>query len=147
MKAAKGQLSASNYPFPCEDESVDFIIATSVFTHLGPEQVQHYLSEIFRTLRKGGRCFITYFVALRPLNWPPLQNSPQGVPLSKAVGNVDFRPFTISSLGQTDAAGGDADAGDGQPVHCHQPTEPGIGSVPAAGGAFGWRAFGGAHRS
>jgi SAM-dependent methyltransferase len=58
----KGRLSASEYRFPCEDESVDFIIATSVFTHLGPEQVRHYLSEIFRTLRKGGRCFITYFI-------------------------------------------------------------------------------------
>jgi SAM-dependent methyltransferase len=58
----KGQLSASNYRFPCEDEGVDFIIATSVFTHLGPEQAQHYLSEMFRTLREGGRCFITYFI-------------------------------------------------------------------------------------
>lgn len=53
---------ASDYKFPYEDESFDFVFLTSVFTHMLTKDMENYLSEIARVLRKGGRCFITYFL-------------------------------------------------------------------------------------
>lgn len=54
-----GTLRPSEFRFPYEDKSFDFIFMTSVFTHmLGPE-VRHYLDEIHRVLRPGGRLLIT----------------------------------------------------------------------------------------
>jgi ubiquinone/menaquinone biosynthesis C-methylase UbiE len=58
----KGQLKASVYRFPYKDESFDFVFLTSVFTHMLPEDMENYLSEISRVLRKGRRCLITYFL-------------------------------------------------------------------------------------
>jgi ubiquinone/menaquinone biosynthesis C-methylase UbiE len=59
---AAGKYKASNYKFPYKDESFDFVFLTSVFTHMLTEDMENYLSEIVRVLRKGGRCFITYFL-------------------------------------------------------------------------------------
>jgi SAM-dependent methyltransferase len=53
---------ASEYRFPYGDESFDFVFLTSVFTHMLPAEVENYLGEICRVLRRGGRCFITYFL-------------------------------------------------------------------------------------
>ena len=53
---------ASNYRFPFDDRSFDFVILTSVFTHMLPGDLQNYLSETTRVLKSGGRCFITYFL-------------------------------------------------------------------------------------
>ena len=57
-----GKFSATEYKFPFEDESFDFIILTSVFTHMLPSDLENYLSEISRVLRPKGKCFITYFL-------------------------------------------------------------------------------------
>jgi ubiquinone/menaquinone biosynthesis C-methylase UbiE len=53
---------AEGFIFPYEDSSFDFIFLTSVFTHMLPEDVEHYLSEIQRVLKIGGRCFSTFFL-------------------------------------------------------------------------------------
>lgn len=53
---------ATDFVFPYPDASFDFVFLTSVFTHLLPDEVQHYLSEIVRVLRPGGRCFSTFFL-------------------------------------------------------------------------------------
>jgi ubiquinone/menaquinone biosynthesis C-methylase UbiE len=53
---------ASEYKFPFEGESFDFVFLASVFTHMLTKDMENYLSEIARVLRKGGRCFITYFL-------------------------------------------------------------------------------------
>ncbi len=58
----RGTISASEYRFPYESESFDFVFATSVFTHMLPDAVGQYLSEIERVLRPGGRAFLSYFV-------------------------------------------------------------------------------------
>ena len=58
----EGKEDASQYKFPYEDESFDFIFLTSVFTHLLPKELEHYVSEITRVLKKDGRCFITFFL-------------------------------------------------------------------------------------
>jgi len=58
----KGEYSSSNYRFPYEDNSFDFVLLTSVFTHMLPPDVENYLSEISRVMRSGGRCLITFFL-------------------------------------------------------------------------------------
>lgn len=57
-----GDTKASEYVFPYENESFDFVFLISVFTHMLPEDMEHYLSEITRVLKVGGRSFITYFL-------------------------------------------------------------------------------------
>ena len=58
----RGTLESKKYPFLYADNTFDFIFLTSVFTHLLPEDMEHYFSEISRTLKSGGRCFITFFL-------------------------------------------------------------------------------------
>jgi SAM-dependent methyltransferase len=48
--------------WPYDDASFDFAIATSVFTHLRPDDAAAYLDEIGRVLRPGGRLVATYFL-------------------------------------------------------------------------------------
>lgn len=57
-----GKLAAAEYRFPYEDGSFDFAFATSVFTHLLRADADHYLAEIARVLRPGGRCLLTWFL-------------------------------------------------------------------------------------
>lgn len=57
-----GRLAASEYEFPYPADSFDFVFLTSVFTHMLPADVEHYLGEVGRVLRPGGRCLITYFI-------------------------------------------------------------------------------------
>lgn len=58
----RGKDKASDYRFPYADETFDFIFLTSVFTHLLPPDMEYYLSEIARVLKKGGRCLVTFFL-------------------------------------------------------------------------------------
>lgn len=58
----QGKNQSSQYRFPYEDESFDFVLLTSVFTHMMPADVENYLKEISRVMKKGGTCFITFFV-------------------------------------------------------------------------------------
>ncbi len=57
-----GRQRAADYTFPYRDSAFDFVYLTSVFTHMLPDEVAHYLSEIRRVLRPGGRCLATFFV-------------------------------------------------------------------------------------
>lgn len=47
---------------PFADASFDFVTATSVLTHLPPEDVAAYAREIARLLSPGGRCFLSLFL-------------------------------------------------------------------------------------
>lgn len=58
----KGQLDSATFQFPYNNESFDFIFATSVFTHMLTHEVQHYLYEISRVMKAGGRAMVTFFV-------------------------------------------------------------------------------------
>ncbi len=71
---------ACEYRFPYPDESFDFVILTSVFTHMLPADLAHYLAEIARVLKKGGRCLVTFFL----LNAESLTLMPTD------LSNVDF---------------------------------------------------------
>lgn len=54
--------SAAAHTFPYADASFDFVILTSVFTHMRPDGVRRYLTEIARVLAPAGRCFSTFFL-------------------------------------------------------------------------------------
>jgi SAM-dependent methyltransferase len=58
----KGTYEASEYKFPFKDESFDFIYLGSVFTHMLPADVENYVFEIARMLKKRGRCLATFFL-------------------------------------------------------------------------------------
>ena len=57
-----GRNSAEQFRFPFDDETFDFVVLGSVFTHMLPEEVSNYLSEVSRVLRPGGRSLITFFL-------------------------------------------------------------------------------------
>lgn len=54
-------MEASSFKFPYDDKQFDFVFLTSVFTHMVPHEVENYMSEISRVLKKGGVCFATFF--------------------------------------------------------------------------------------
>lgn len=58
----KGKYTASEYRFPYESGSFDFVFLTSVFTHMLPCDMENYLSEVARVLSQEGRCLITFFL-------------------------------------------------------------------------------------
>lgn len=75
----KGKIPAHEYGFPFNSEFFDFVFATSVFTHMLPKDVEHYLTEISRVLRPGGRCLSTFFI----LN--------ESVEIQKETKELDFK--------------------------------------------------------
>jgi SAM-dependent methyltransferase len=54
--------SAGSVVFPVGDDSIDFAFATSVFTHMEPSEIAHYLAETRRVVRPGGRFLCTLFL-------------------------------------------------------------------------------------
>lgn len=49
-----GTIQACDYIFPFEDECFDFIFLTSVFTHLLPIELEHYVKEMKRMTKANG---------------------------------------------------------------------------------------------
>jgi len=58
----KGRVAARNYNFPYPESRFDFVFLISVFTHMLPEDMEHYLREITRVMKAGARCLITFFL-------------------------------------------------------------------------------------
>lgn len=80
----KGKYEARDYAFPYEDESFDLVFLASVFTHMMPDEVDNYLSEISRVLKPGGRCLISYFL---------LNEESLGL-IESGKSPLDFKPST-----------------------------------------------------
>lgn len=57
----------TEYRFPVADAAIDFSLAKSLFTHLREAEARHYLQEIRRVLRPGGRALISVFLFSRDL--------------------------------------------------------------------------------
>ena len=57
-----GRWDADEYRFPCESSQFDFVIATSVFTHMRAEEIANYLSEASRCLNARGTLFATFLL-------------------------------------------------------------------------------------
>ena len=58
----EGRVAASAYRFPFPDRAFDFIFVASVFTHMMPDEVEHYVHEISRMLAPGGTCVASFFL-------------------------------------------------------------------------------------
>jgi len=58
----RGAVDGHHLVLPFPDKSVDFVIMTSVVTHLAADEVKVYLREIARVLAPGGKLFMTAFV-------------------------------------------------------------------------------------
>jgi hypothetical protein len=58
----RGSLDAATFSFPYADASFSLVFATSVLTHLLPDEAARYLSEISRVLETGGRSVVTFFI-------------------------------------------------------------------------------------
>lgn len=59
----KGRVKASDYAFPFDKDSFDFVILASVFTQMLPEDMEHDVSEMAQMLKPGGTCFCDIFLA------------------------------------------------------------------------------------
>ena len=57
-----GRFAPSEYRFPYDDASFDFVFLTSVMTHLLAGAAERYLSEVARVSRPGARSLITWFL-------------------------------------------------------------------------------------
>lgn len=55
-------LQPRDFTFPYQDAEFDLVFLMSVFTHMMPPDVEHYLSEIARVLKPGGRTLITWLL-------------------------------------------------------------------------------------
>lgn len=76
---------ADDLIFPYENESFDFIFLTSVFTHMLPNDVENYIGEIQRVLKKEKQCFVTFFIIDEENETTP-----------KLVGNKNF-PYNFGN--------------------------------------------------
>lgn len=56
------ETSAKDFIFPYESSQFDVVTLFSVFSHMIPEDINNYLSEIYRVLKKGGYCVATFFI-------------------------------------------------------------------------------------
>jgi SAM-dependent methyltransferase len=63
MYARWSRKRGADFTFPYADGSFDFAIATSLFTHLEPDDASRYLKETARVLDRGGTLFATFFIA------------------------------------------------------------------------------------
>lgn len=57
-----GKTLSSSYKFKFHDCTFDFVFLISVFTHMLPHDIDNYISEISRVLKKGKGCCISYFL-------------------------------------------------------------------------------------
>jgi len=57
-----GKKPAREFQFPFRDQTFDFVLLISVFTHLLPNDLEHYFKEISRLVKKGGKVFMTFFL-------------------------------------------------------------------------------------
>lgn len=80
-----GKTAPTNYRFPYEDASLDLVFAASVFTHMSPENMTHYLSETARVLKPDGRALFSFFLLQ---NYLPGAERPRG--FSRKDFNFDF---------------------------------------------------------
>jgi SAM-dependent methyltransferase len=57
-----GEVDPRSFCFPFPDGEFDLVYLRSVFTHMLPAHVDHYLSEVRRVMKPQGRSLITYFL-------------------------------------------------------------------------------------
>lgn len=89
---AEGTARATQYRFPFDDGSFDFVFLTSVFTHMMPDDIDHYLAEIRRVLAPGGTVLMTAFL----INDPTRALIAERVAASRELIALDRSTFTFT---------------------------------------------------
>jgi SAM-dependent methyltransferase len=56
-----GSIPAASFRFPYSDAHFDAILLASVFTHMPMEEIAHYLRQLKRVLRPGGKVLLSVF--------------------------------------------------------------------------------------
>jgi SAM-dependent methyltransferase len=87
----EGRYRASEYRFPFPDDSFDFVMLGSVFTHMLPEDVTNYLSEIHRVMARGSRCMISYFLLNEETRRLKAEGAKNVSDLAKDIIPLDFQ--------------------------------------------------------
>lgn len=80
-----GGREMTGYVIPREANSIDLVFLFSVFTHMFPKDVAHYLGEFSRILRPGGRVLASMFTMDRGL-----------IPYLQSIGGGGLRNLTFS---------------------------------------------------
>lgn len=62
MYNPRGRIAPAEFRFPYLNSQFDFVIMASVTTHMLPEEMEHYVSEVSRVLRIDGQLFVTFFL-------------------------------------------------------------------------------------
>lgn len=83
-----GAGDASRFEFPYESSSIDFVIATSLFTHMFREEIAAYLHEFARVLRPAQVAFVTAY----------LLNSSSVLAMTRNPGAVKFQAAQDEAL-------------------------------------------------
>lgn len=78
-----GEIKGETLTFPYKNQTFDFAFARSVFTHMLPDAVQHYLRETSRVLKPSGAAVITAFL-INQESVPLIQAGKSSLPLSDA---------------------------------------------------------------
>ncbi len=108
-----GTLPIQDWRFPAADGSVDRALALSVFTHLDGPTARHYLRELARVLRPGGKALLTFFL-LDAAGEAHLRDWPNGAdllagdraPLLMRFGKDLFAAWDPAALDDAAAAAG-----------------------------------------
>jgi len=58
-----GRIKSVEYTFPIASETIDYAFAASLFTHLLEPDAKHYLAELSRVLKRGGKALLSTHVA------------------------------------------------------------------------------------
>lgn len=58
----RGSIAPEQFVFPYATSSMDVVFASSVFTHLATETADHYVGEVSRVLKPGGRFVGSFFL-------------------------------------------------------------------------------------
>jgi len=58
----RGEIRPHEFRFPFDDSSFDFVIASSVYTHMRIDDIRNYIRETARVLKPGGVSFSTWYL-------------------------------------------------------------------------------------
>ncbi|HDO26936.1 MAG TPA: methyltransferase domain-containing protein, partial [Bacteroidetes bacterium] len=89
----KTETKAKDFVFPYNNEEFDFVFLTSVFTHMLPEDVEGYLSQIYRVLKNGSICFCTFFILNEESK--KLMNASDGIRFNLNFGNYYLHDINV----------------------------------------------------
>jgi SAM-dependent methyltransferase len=99
-----GTEEAAAFRFPYPDASFDFVLLTSVFTHLITAEVRNYVGEIARLLKDGGTCLSTWFLlglddgALADRQFVPYDDGCQVVSSDNPAGTVAYEHADMRTM-------------------------------------------------